>query len=79
MNQGFLFFQKKKRMIVTNLQIVTCNEKGPKENHGNRKEKIAGHVSYFKELKGITKSLIKGQTNFILHYDGAPSTEMYCD
>ena len=77
--QGFLFFQKKKRIIVTTRQIVNCNEKGPQANHGNRKEKIAGHVSYFRELKGITKSLIKGQTNFILHYEGTPSIEMFCE
>lgn len=77
---GFLFFQKKKRIIVTNRQIVNCNEKGPQANTGNNKaDKIAGHVSHFNELKGVTKSLIKGQNNFIIHYDGAPSIEMFCD
>jgi hypothetical protein len=77
---GFLFFQKKKRLLVTNRQIVHCSEKGPQANtNANQSAKIAGHVSHFNELKGITKSLIRGQTNFIIHYDGAPSIEMFCE
>jgi|TARA_B110000285_G_C14527758_1_gene339408 hypothetical protein len=77
---GFLFFQKKKRLLVTNKQIVHCNEKGPQANtNANTAAKIAGHVGHFNELKGITKSLLKGQTNFIIHYEGAPSIEMFCE
>lgn len=75
-----MFFQKKKRLIVTNRQIVNCSEKGPEASKGsNKADRIAGHVSHFNELKGISKSLIKGQTNFVIHYDGAPSVEMFCD
>jgi len=56
-----LFFQKKKRLIITNRQIVNCSEKGPQASTANNKaERIAGHVSHFNELKGISKSLIKG-------------------
>ena len=59
---------------------MTCNDKGPVPNTStDSKGKIKGEVNYFENLEGITKSLIRGQQNFIFHFKNKPSTEFYCD
>ena len=40
---------------------------------------MIGDVFYIQNLEGITKSLIKGQNNFILHFRNKASAEFYSE
>ena len=67
MTGGLLgLFAKKKRLIVTSEQIIQCNAKSGEARQQNT----------YNDLLGITKSLMIGQQNFILHFRDQACIEM---
>lgn len=72
MYTGFLYFTKLRKFIMTTNFIITCSDKSPvKDTH------VRGRMFMYSQLEGITLSLIKGQTNFILHFTNMASIEMF--
>ena len=56
---GFLYFMKKRKLILTTHQIITCNEKVPVKATEAGQTYINGSTHKHETLEGITMSLIK--------------------
>ena len=69
---------KKRKLILTNKKIINCSDKNLLKKVGSDLV-INGTTYEYSLLSGITTSLIKDQSNFILHFSDRAEVEMFSE
>ena len=64
-----IFFTKQKYIILTDNRIIQASQRN----------KHIRYVNIYADLLGVTKSLRKGSTNFILHFGQRADEEFFCE